>query len=110
VFGIVVLFVGVLVLPESPKYLYSKQKFKEAKEALETIARMNDIKTYSSLFVFDNELIQEDQLDTIIEKKKQELLDKVAEHPECLSALSLLELKELEDLEEIEEPMRIEIK
>jgi hypothetical protein len=60
VFGIIVLFIGIIVLPESPKYLYSKQKFKEAKEALEIIAKMNGIKNYSSLFVFDNEIILED--------------------------------------------------
>lgn len=34
IFGIIVMFIGIFVLPESPKYLYSQQKFKEAKEAL----------------------------------------------------------------------------
>lgn len=67
-------------------------KFKEAKEALHSIAKMNNIKSYSTLFVFDAELIHEDQLDTIIEKRKHELVDKVYNNPSTIETLNLQEL------------------
>jgi MFS family permease len=100
-FGIVVLILGIFVLPESPKYLYSKQKFTEARESLESIAKMNNIKTYSSLFVFDNEIIAEEILEEQIVQKREELLEKVQEHPDCIAKLTLAELKEIRDEEAI---------
>ena len=36
-------FLGSLIVPESPKYLYSYKKFKEAKKSINHIARFNGV-------------------------------------------------------------------
>mgnify|MGYP000947225038 CR=1 FL=1 len=50
-----VVFAGTVVLfCESPKYLYSKYKFDEARDSLKWIAKLNGIK-YDDVFIFDTE-------------------------------------------------------
>ncbi len=44
----------VLLIPESPKYLYSNKKFEKAKEMLKYIAKFNRVKVIN--FRFDTEL------------------------------------------------------
>lgn len=67
--GIITLFVAVLILPESPKYLYSKQRFEEARDSLRYIATINGKKAssknekdtnkyYVTNYIFDTEVIQ----------------------------------------------------
>jgi hypothetical protein len=47
------------IVPESPKYLYSYKRFKEAKDSLGSIARFNRARGFDKKWVFDTEL-QED--------------------------------------------------
>jgi hypothetical protein len=58
--GIVVLFVAILFFPESPKFLYSKQKFEEARDSLLYIAKFNRNTKYNQNFLFENEIVSED--------------------------------------------------
>ena len=50
-------FLGCLLVPESPKYLYSYQRYKEAKGSLATIARFNrvSIQKRNGKYTFDTE-------------------------------------------------------
>ena len=40
---VVITFIIIVQLPESPQYLYSRERFDEARTALEQIARFNGI-------------------------------------------------------------------
>lgn len=71
--GILVVFLAIFMLPESPKFLYSKQRYAEARESLSYMAKMNGTKSFSSLFLFDNEFIEQEKIDLLIEEKKLEL-------------------------------------
>jgi hypothetical protein len=58
--GIIVLIVATIVFPESPKFLYSKQKFEEARESLAFMAKFNRNFNYKNNFLFENEVVSED--------------------------------------------------
>lgn len=58
--GIIAMFIAIFFLPESPKYLYSKQKFDEARASLNYIARFNGKKPLK-IFLFDDEIETEEQ-------------------------------------------------
>ena len=63
IFGLVLTFLSTFALffvPESPKYLWSAKKYKEAREKLEYIARLNMKKGYNRKFKFETE-VQEEQ-------------------------------------------------
>lgn len=51
-------FLGSCLAPESPKYLYSYQRFKEAKQSLQFIARFNrvDAAKRNMKYIFDTEV------------------------------------------------------
>lgn len=51
---------AILILPESPYYLYGKKRYYEAKKNLEFIARFNRVKNYETNFRFDTELSNEE--------------------------------------------------
>ena len=68
--GIIVLIVAIIFFPESPKFLYSKQKFEEARESLNFIAKFNRNFDYKSNFLFENEVVSEDQMEEIIEQAR----------------------------------------
>jgi hypothetical protein len=52
----------LLLFPESPRFLYSKEKFKESKDALELIARVNGVQNYNQdKFIFDAEQVDDGQ-------------------------------------------------
>jgi hypothetical protein len=53
--GIIILFVALLILPESPKYLYSKQLFQETRESLAIIAKFNG-KKIDNNYIFATEV------------------------------------------------------
>ena len=45
-----------LSFPESPRFLYSKERYAESKEALELVAKGNGVQSYNSVnFKFDAE-------------------------------------------------------
>ena len=73
VFGIIVLIIAATVLPESPKYLYSKMKYKECRDSLAYIAKLNGNEKFSTLFLFDNEVEEEEKIVALIEEKKEEI-------------------------------------
>ena len=53
---------SVISLPESPRFLYSKERFDESKEALAHVASYNGVKDYKQEnFKFDAEVVEEDQ-------------------------------------------------
>lgn len=58
--GIIAMFTAIFVLPESPKFLYSKQKFDQARASLNYIAKINGKKPLK-IFLFDNEIESEEQ-------------------------------------------------
>ena len=60
VVGIISMFTAIFVLPESPRFLYSKQKFVETRTALNFIATFNGKKKLRS-FLFDDEIETEEQ-------------------------------------------------
>ena len=60
------MFVAIFLLPESPKYLYSKMRFDEAREAMSYIARFNGLEKVD-YFIFDTEVESDAQL----EKRKR---------------------------------------
>ncbi len=65
VFGIALTFASCLALfaiPESPKYLYSKKRYDDARKALAYIAKFNRVKNYSNDFLFDAEVVQKPEL------------------------------------------------
>jgi hypothetical protein len=49
------MFVAVFFLPESPQYLYSKQKYDEARASLKFIAKVNGIPDMP-YFIFEDEV------------------------------------------------------
>jgi hypothetical protein len=51
--------VALLYIPESPKYLYSKGKFQEAKGVLKYIRSFNKTESHLIEFKFDKELQNE---------------------------------------------------
>jgi hypothetical protein len=54
-----VAFIGaILIIPESPKYLYSNKKFKEAKKSIARIAWINGSPMIK--YKFDTEIVEED--------------------------------------------------
>lgn len=64
IFGIVlstVAFVGSLIAPESPKYLYSYKRYAEAREALARIARLNRVSEEKRRFKFSFDTEAEEQ-------------------------------------------------
>jgi hypothetical protein len=54
-------FVGSLIAPESPKYLYSYKRFAEAREALGRIARLNRVPLEKRRFKFTFDTEAEEQ-------------------------------------------------
>lgn len=60
VVGIITMFIGIFVLPESPRYLYTKQRFNESRASLNYIANFNGKKKIK-FFLFDNEIETEEQ-------------------------------------------------
>lgn len=60
---VVGLFFVVCFLPESPKFLYSKGRFNEARDSLRAIARFNGFSAKDDFeFVFDTEIVNVDPL------------------------------------------------
>ena len=53
--GIITMLFAIFFLPESPHYLYSKQKYDEARESLKFISKINGI-AEMPYFIFDNEV------------------------------------------------------
>jgi MFS family permease len=53
--GILTMFFAIFFLPESPHYLYSRQKYNEARASLAYIAKMNGI-PQQPYFIFDDEV------------------------------------------------------
>lgn len=58
--GIITLFIAIFVLPESPRYLYSKQLFQETRESLAYIARFNGSKPMAN-YIFTTEVETDNQ-------------------------------------------------
>jgi len=58
VFSTICLF----LLPESPKYLWSAKKYKEARESLAYIAKINKKTSYTKKFKFETE-VEEESID-----------------------------------------------
>jgi len=54
------MFIAIFALPESPRFLYSKQKFDEARKSLNVMADFNGCKNLNN-FLFDNEIESEEQ-------------------------------------------------
>ena len=59
----------IVALPESPRYLYAKGKFEDAKNSLAYVARFNNQPFDKRLVIFDTETVQDDSQD---EKRKEE--------------------------------------
>jgi hypothetical protein len=55
----------IVSLPESPKYLYSKGRFDEARNSLAYVARFNNQPFNKSLVIFDTEKKTEEITETI---------------------------------------------
>lgn len=55
------MFLAIFMLPESPKYFYSKQRFEEARESLDFIRKCNGLEPMES-FLFDNEVETDEQI------------------------------------------------
>lgn len=66
VVGIFAMFIAIFILPESPRYLYSRQKFAESRASLNYIAAFNGRKKLKN-FLFDSEIETEE------EKEKRKL-------------------------------------
>jgi hypothetical protein len=57
------LFFIYFKFPESPKFLYAKGRFKEAKEAIYEISKFNGVNTKDDFdFIYDTEIRQKDPL------------------------------------------------
>lgn len=89
--GIVVMIIGALFFPESPKYLYSKQRYNEARESLQHIAKMNGAKEFSKLFLFENEVVEEEELEQLLILKKEELINKANFNPDLVTIYTDME-------------------
>lgn len=89
--GIAVMLIGALFFPESPKYLYSKQKYKEARESLHHIAKINGAKEFSPLFLFENEVVEEEELEQLLILKKEELINKANLNPDLVLTYTEME-------------------
>lgn len=70
--GIIVLIIATFFFPESPKFLYSKQKFEEARESLAYMAKFNRNFDYKNNFLFENEVVSDDQMEEKIEQIRSE--------------------------------------
>ena len=51
---------GLILLPESPYYLYGKKRYYDARKSLEFIAWFNRVKVYQKNFKFDTEITNEE--------------------------------------------------
>ena len=61
IFGFSIICAALLLfapLPESPKFLYSHQKYDRARQVLKTIAKINRVKEYDENYIFDTEYAQ----------------------------------------------------
>lgn len=58
---------AIVFFPESPNFLYSKQRFAEARESLAYIARLNG-NDFSTKFIFETEIESQESID----RRKQE--------------------------------------
>jgi len=70
VVGIIAMFIAIFLLPESPRWLYSKQRFDLARASLNYIAVFNG-KPKMKAFLFDNEIETDEQ------KEKRKLNEQV---------------------------------
>ena len=67
VFGIcmyILVLIGTLTLPESPKYLYARSHFKQSRQSLKVVAKFNRAKVTSQQIddlIFDTEKIKMQQ-------------------------------------------------
>jgi hypothetical protein len=52
----VISILGILILPESPKFLYEKKRFDECREVFKYIAKFNKEKNANLDFKFDLEV------------------------------------------------------
>lgn len=50
------LLVTMVCFMESPKFLYNKKRYDEARESLRTVAYYNGINDYDTNFMFDKEV------------------------------------------------------
>ena len=66
----IVVFVAIFFFPESPKFLYSKQKFEEARNSLLYIAKFNRNIKYNPNFLFENEVVSDDLMEERIEQAR----------------------------------------
>lgn len=64
------MFVAIFFFPESPKFLYSKQKFEEARDSLHYIAKFNRNSKYNHNFLFENEVVSDDLMEERIEQAR----------------------------------------
>jgi hypothetical protein len=54
------LLVTIACFVESPKFLYNKKRYAEARESLRTVAYYNGINNYDTNFIFDKEMRSSD--------------------------------------------------
>ena len=61
-------FVGSMIAPESPKYLFSYKQYREAKDSLRVIARYNRVQASgkSTKYMFDTEVEDNEKAKRII--------------------------------------------
>ena len=65
--GIFTMIAAIFLLPESPEFLWSKQKFSEARKSLNYMAKFNG-KNKLPYFLFDNEVETQANIDENVEK------------------------------------------
>ena len=53
--AIIFLYVSVATLDESPRLLYDRKKYKDARIALKNVAKYNSVCDYPEEFIFDTE-------------------------------------------------------
>lgn len=71
-------FIIVVQFPESPKYLYSKERFDEARDALQQIARFNGVQNFKKeQIIFDSEkaLMDLNNMDVLTQLDDEEELN-----------------------------------
>ncbi len=56
------MLLAIFMLPESPKYYHSKQRFDDARKVLSYISSING-KPKQKLYLFDNEVESEEQIE-----------------------------------------------